>query len=157
MGISFATPPLLWPFGISTEVWGWGGLISPPPPSCSVPLSCPPPLSKQPHSKYLLAVSDGRRELLPLYPLQALFKERYEKMSVENQQACRLRFQKLRERLLVSIAERVQSASIHLAISPIHLDIFPSIQHPAHSTSPPSPCPPSLRFKSFQEKRGKVR
>ncbi|XP_069988004.1 G patch domain-containing protein 2-like isoform X2 [Penaeus vannamei] len=31
---------------------------------------------------------------------KALFKERYEKMSVENQQACRLRFQKLRERLL---------------------------------------------------------
>ncbi|XP_064119595.1 G patch domain-containing protein 2-like isoform X4 [Macrobrachium nipponense] len=30
----------------------------------------------------------------------ALFKERYETMSVENQQACRLRFQKLRERLL---------------------------------------------------------
>ncbi|KAK4325885.1 hypothetical protein Pmani_003543 [Petrolisthes manimaculis] len=31
---------------------------------------------------------------------KALFKERYETMSVENQQACRLRFQKLRERLL---------------------------------------------------------
>lgn len=38
-----------------------------------------------------------------LFPFQALFKERYETMSVENQQACRLRFQKLRERLLVSI------------------------------------------------------
>ncbi|KAK8736328.1 hypothetical protein OTU49_004941 [Cherax quadricarinatus] len=31
---------------------------------------------------------------------KALFKERYETMSMENQQACRLRFQKLRERLL---------------------------------------------------------
>ncbi|CAL4117571.1 unnamed protein product, partial [Meganyctiphanes norvegica] len=31
---------------------------------------------------------------------KALFKERYETMSLENQQACRLRFQKLRERLL---------------------------------------------------------
>lgn len=38
-----------------------------------------------------------------LFLFQALFKERYETMSVENQQACRLRFQKLRERLLVSI------------------------------------------------------